>query len=122
MGLVAAQKKALESVDPEKTDEFSVKTNIHARIAGLPSASASAHKTVFPRNEELGNFLKVVGTVVKVTLPKLMEYERSYQCSKCKNTQVVAADYNLNNALLPPKVCDNACNSATFSTVKVRIT
>jgi len=42
------------------------------------------HRTIFPRNEDIGSFLRVNGTVVRTVLPKLLEYKRVYYCSKCK--------------------------------------
>lgn len=42
------------------------------------------HRTIFPRNEDIGSFLRVNGTVVRTVLPKLLEYKRVYYCTKCK--------------------------------------
>jgi len=42
------------------------------------------HRTIFPRNEDIGSFLRVNGTVVRTVLPKLLEYKKVYYCSKCK--------------------------------------
>lgn len=42
------------------------------------------HRTIFPRNEDIGSFLRVNGTVVRTVLPKLLEYKRIYYCTKCK--------------------------------------
>lgn len=42
------------------------------------------HRTIFPRNEDIGSFLRVNGTVVRTVVPKLLEYKRIYYCTKCK--------------------------------------
>jgi len=47
------------------------------------------HRTIFPRNEDVGSFLRVSGTVVRVTTSKMLEFQRDYICSKCKYTQTV---------------------------------
>lgn len=44
------------------------------------------HRTTFPRNEDIGSFLRVNGTVVRTVLPNLLEYKRIYYCNKCKAT------------------------------------
>lgn len=51
--------------------------------AGLP-ACPELNRTIFPRNRDVGSFLRVVGTVIRITVPKMLEYKRDYLCSKCK--------------------------------------
>lgn len=58
------------------------------------------HRTTFPRNEDIGSFLRVNGTVVRTVLPKLLEYKRVYYCTKCKepfDIKVLFHDFKLIN-------------------------
>lgn len=57
-GLIAAQTSMLENVIVGTQETYTVKNKVHARIAGFPS-SPELNKTAFPRNEQLGIFLKV---------------------------------------------------------------
>lgn len=118
-GAVLAQKSILEELSDgdETPKDLTIKSKIHVRITALPSYS-ELHRTVFPRNDDIGNFLKVSGTLVKVTAPKLLEYQRDFTCSKCHNVVTVIADYELHYTITPPTKCDNACSNATFKLVK----
>jgi DNA helicase MCM9 len=57
-------------------------------ILALP-VCPELHRTIFPRNEDVGSFLRVSGTVVRITTSKMLEFQRDYICSKCKYTQTV---------------------------------
>lgn len=47
------------------------------------------YKSVFPRNEDLGSFLRISGTVVRRTMPKMLEFRKTYICNKCKHSFTV---------------------------------
>ncbi|KAL0271705.1 UNVERIFIED_CONTAM: hypothetical protein PYX00_008712 [Menopon gallinae] len=115
-GLVIAQEGLLKKSENE-CKGLSVKKKVHVRITALPS-SPEIYRTVFPRNDDVGNFLKVSGTVVKITSPKLLEYQRKYVCSKCHNTMTVVADYSFHYTINPPSSCSNGCKNCNFKPVK----
>lgn len=118
-GAVLAQRCILEesSNEEDSPKDLTIKTKIHVRITALPSYSG-LHRTVFPRNDDINNFLKVSGTIVKVTAPKLLEYQRDFSCSKCQNVVTVKAGYELHYIIVPPTKCINDCNNCNFKPLK----
>lgn len=47
----------------------------------------------------------ILGTVVRITVSKMLEYKRQYRCAKCKNIFTVEADYSQRFIFQTPKVC-----------------
>ncbi|KAM3967013.1 LOW QUALITY PROTEIN: uncharacterized protein ACR2FA_011898 [Aphomia sociella] len=100
-------------------DYYYLKRNVHARFYGLP-VCPELHRTVFPKNVDLGCFLKVTGTVVRVTQSKMLEYQRKYVCMKCKFENNVEAEFEHRYILKAPSKCgntDSRCKCATFTQV-----
>ncbi|KAF5300798.1 hypothetical protein FQR65_LT09101 [Abscondita terminalis] len=91
---------------PEK-DKLLFKQNLHARIYGL-SAHPELHRTVFPRNKDINSFLQITGTVVKTKDPRMLEYQRAYCCSKCKDVQMINANYSEKYIIEAPRQCSNS--------------
>lgn len=62
--IIKAQQYILEQDEyksvVEKLGYYSLKKNVHARIFGLP-VCPELHRMVFPKNVDLGCFLKVTG-------------------------------------------------------------
>ncbi|KAL0832169.1 hypothetical protein ABMA28_001626 [Loxostege sticticalis] len=121
--IVKAQQNVLEQDDykyqVEKLSYKSLKKNVHARFFGLP-VCPELHRTVFPKNVDLGCFLKVTGTVVRVTQSKMLEYKRKYICVKCKYENEMEADFENRYILKAPGKCrneDTRCKSSTFTQV-----
>ncbi|XP_028170635.1 DNA helicase MCM9-like isoform X2 [Ostrinia furnacalis] len=121
--IIKAQQKILEQDEYKqqvvKLNFKSLKKNVHARFFGLP-VCPELHRTVFPKNIDLGCFLKVTGTVVRVTQAKMLEYQRKYVCMKCKYENEVEADFENRYILKAPAKCgneDTRCKSSTFSQV-----
>ncbi|XP_021189530.3 DNA helicase MCM9 [Helicoverpa armigera] len=121
--LIKAQQTILEQEEYKltisKLDYCFLKRNIHARFFGLP-VCPELHRTVFPKNLDLGCFLKVTGTVVRVTQSKMLEYQRKYVCVKCKFENCVEAEFENRYILKAPSKCGNdvkACRSNTFTQV-----
>ncbi|KAK5649225.1 hypothetical protein RI129_000254 [Pyrocoelia pectoralis] len=85
---------------------LSFKENVCARVYGLP-ACPELHRSTFPRAEDLNLFLQITGTVIKTRDPKMLEYRRSYKCTKCKYIETVTASYDQRFVILPPKRCTN---------------
>lgn len=118
-GAIVAQRTILEQLlrDGNPTEDFKIKSKVHVRLIALPTFE-DLHRTVFPRNDDIGNFLTVSGTLVKATAPKLLEYQRDYICSKCHGTITVKADYELYYIITPPTKCTNNCSNCSFKSVK----
>ncbi|XP_022123387.2 DNA helicase MCM9 [Pieris rapae] len=104
-----------------KLDHCCLKKNVHARFFGLP-VCPELHRTVFPKNVDLGCFLKVNGTVVRVTQAKMLEYQRKYVCVKCKYENILEADFENRYILKAPTKCGNTetrCKCSTFTQVNL---
>lgn len=74
--IVKAQQNLLEQDDykyqVEKLSYKSLKKNVHARFFGLP-VCPELHRTVFPKNVDLGCFLKVTGKHNEILLNSVTE-------------------------------------------------
>ncbi|CAH0723666.1 unnamed protein product, partial [Brenthis ino] len=98
-----------------------LKRNVHARFFGLP-VCPELHRNIFPKNVDLGCFLKVTATVVRVTQSKMLEYQRKYVCMKCKFENCVEADFENRYILRAPSKCGNTetrCRCSTFTQVSL---
>ncbi|KPJ02445.1 DNA replication licensing factor MCM9 [Papilio xuthus] len=98
-----------------------LKRNVQARFFGLP-VCPELHRTIFPKNVDMGCFLKVSGTVVRVTQTKMLEYQRKYVCMKCKFENCVEADFENRYILRAPSKCGNKdmrCKCSTFTQVNL---
>ncbi|XP_062428598.1 DNA helicase MCM9 [Rhea pennata] len=95
---------------------LSVKPNLHARISGLPVCPELTREHI-PKTRDVGHFLSVTGTVIRTSLVKVLEFERSYICNKCKHVFVVKADFEQYYAFCRPTACLNeeGCNSTKFT-------
>ncbi|XP_048000023.1 DNA helicase MCM9-like [Leguminivora glycinivorella] len=123
--IIKAQQYILEQSEYKSTIEklphCSLKKNVHARIFGLP-VCPELHRTIFPKNVDLGCFLKVTGTIVRVTQAKMLEYQRKYVCVKCKFENCVQAEFEHRYVLKAPSRCGNdeaRCKSSTFTQVNL---
>ncbi|RVE53562.1 hypothetical protein evm_001703 [Chilo suppressalis] len=121
--IIKAQQNILEQdIYKEKLSElqnYCLKIKVQARFFGLP-VCPELQRTIFPKNIDLGCFLKVTGTVVRVTQAKMLEYKRKYICMKCKFENDVKADFENRYILKAPPKCANVdirCKCATFSQV-----
>ncbi|XP_025421479.1 DNA helicase MCM9-like isoform X3 [Sipha flava] len=106
--LISAQ-RVLKKNHHDKTIKLRIKKKVHTRITALPLCP-ELHRTIFPRNEDIGSFLRVNGTVVRTVLPKLLEYKRIYYCNKCKEQFDIKIDYEQYNKLVIPFRCPNPDN------------
>ncbi|XP_063632795.1 DNA helicase MCM9-like [Cydia splendana] len=121
--IIKAQQYILEQSEYKSTIEelphCFLKKNVHARIFGLP-VCPELHRTIFPKNVDLGCFLKVTGTIVRVTQAKMLEYQRKYVCVKCKFENCVQAEFEHRYVLKAPSRCGNdeaRCKCSTFTQV-----
>ncbi|CAK1579457.1 unnamed protein product [Parnassius mnemosyne] len=123
--IIKAQQIILEKEEYKsvlsKLTYSSLKRNVHARFFGLP-VCPELHRTVFPKNVDMGCFLKVSGTVVRVTQTKMLEYQRKYVCMKCKYENCVEADFENRYILKAPSKCGNMeirCRCSTFTQINL---
>lgn len=58
-GIKQVQNKII-SENLENNSQLTIKNNVHTRIFGLP-ACPELHRTIFPKNCDLGKFLKICG-------------------------------------------------------------
>lgn len=105
-----------ETILQQNNGNLSVKKFVHIRIHALPACSELHHRLLFPKNQDLGMFLQVSGTIARMTSTKMLEYQRKYRCVKCKHIMTIYADYDQYNVIIPPKRCTNsdACKSNTL--------
>ncbi|CAG5046497.1 unnamed protein product [Parnassius apollo] len=123
--IIKAQQNILEKQEYKsvlsKLTYSSLKRNVHARFFGLP-VCPELHRTIFPKNMDMGCFLKVSGTVVRVTQTKMLEYQRKYVCMKCKYENCVEADFENRYILKAPSKCGNMeirCRCSTFTQINM---
>ncbi|XP_025201501.1 DNA helicase MCM9-like [Melanaphis sacchari] len=111
--------RVLKNNHKDYSVKLRVKKKIHTRITALPLCP-ELHRTIFPRNEDIGSFLRVNGTVVRTVLPKLLEYKKVYYCSKCKEPFDVKIDYEQFNKLVVPLRCPNSegCSGTNLKPLK----
>ncbi|NWH95693.1 MCM9 helicase, partial [Aegithalos caudatus] len=101
-----------DSADPA---QLSLKQNLHARVSGLPVCPELTREHI-PKSKDVGHFLSVTGTVIRTSSVKVLEFERSYICNKCKHVFVVKADFEQYYTFCRPAACLNeeGCNSTKF--------
>ncbi|XP_048477653.1 DNA helicase MCM9 [Plutella xylostella] len=121
--LMKAQETVIErhGMKISEMSHCTVKLNIQARFFGLP-VCPELHRTIFPKNVDLGCFLKVTGTIVRVTQAKMLEYKRTYVCVKCKHKNIIEADFDHRYVLKAPTKCVNEekkCKCTTFTQVNM---
>ncbi|XP_037304497.2 DNA helicase MCM9 [Pungitius pungitius] len=104
----------LSSYGGQRTEKMG--PTLHARITGLPVCPELTRDTI-PRSRDVGHFLSVTGTVIRTSVPKVLEYERDYICTKCRHVFTVQADFVQFYIFVPPESCPNpeGCNSFKFS-------
>ncbi|KAM4713236.1 DNA helicase MCM9 isoform 2-T2 [Anableps anableps] len=93
----------------------------HTRITGLPVCPELTRHTI-PSSKDVGHFLSVTGTVIRISVAKVLEYERDYMCTKCRHVFQVQADFDQFYTFVPPVGCPNpvGCNSYKFSCLSGR--
>ncbi|CAK1544108.1 unnamed protein product [Leptosia nina] len=123
--IIKLQRNILENAEyshlVSKLNHCSLKKNVHARFFGLP-VCPELHRTIFPKNVDLGCFLRVNGTVVRVTQAKMLEYQRKYVCAKCKYENIIKADFENRYIVKAPTKCrniENRCRCSTFTQINL---
>ncbi|NWW39056.1 MCM9 helicase, partial [Panurus biarmicus] len=85
-------------------------------LTGLPVCPELTREHI-PKSKDVGHFLSVTGTVIRTSSVKVLEFERSYICSKCKHVFIVKADFEQYYTFCRPAACLNeeGCNSTKFT-------
>lgn len=113
LALMEAQSVIMET--HQQKEDMGVKKNIHARVMSLP-VCPELHRTSVPRAGDVGSFLAITGTVIRTTVMKMLEHERDFLCTKCRNVCSVQADLEQFFNLAKPSKCSNeTCNSTNFT-------
>ncbi|XP_030123657.4 DNA helicase MCM9 isoform X1 [Taeniopygia guttata] len=96
--------------------QLSLKQNLHARVSGLPVCPELTREHI-PKSKDVGHFLSVTGTVIRTSSVKVLEFERSYICNKCKHVFAVKADFEQYYTFCRPAACLNeeGCSSTKFT-------
>lgn len=110
-----AQKFLLEELKNEKgsREGTTIKTKLSVRVKGVPLFSGNS----FPCNNDIGFFVKINGTLIKVGSPKVLEHQRQYLCANCEHVQTVKATYEKLYLIIPPATCPE-CHSHSINATK----
>lgn len=95
---------------PDKT-RYKMKRHLYVRILAL-SDFGDIYKTAFPGCNERGKFMALDGTVVRTSVPTLLQYKKNYQCSKCKSIKTVEAVASRCHTFPRVDSCENLCLNA----------
>lgn len=104
------------------TTQFKVKgdrsagdlTRVHARLVHLPPSSSLGNSSLsrILSAAHVGRMVQVTGTVVRTSAVQMYESARTYVCTACGKSTVVAADVEQrHNALRPPALCQATASS-----------
>ncbi|KAM6279440.1 DNA helicase MCM9 isoform 2-T2 [Porphyrio hochstetteri] len=113
----ALRRAALAELQAATTPpQLSMKQNLHARVSGLPVCPELTREHI-PKTRDVGHFLSVTGTVIRTSMVKVLEFERTYICNKCKHVFAIKADFEQYYAFCRPSACLNeeGCNSIKFT-------
>lgn len=84
--------------------DFQIKEHCHVRFTNLPTTD-TGYRTLFPSEEQVGQFVQIKGNVVRMTQAKLLEYKRDYVCTRCHQTTTVTGKYNKFYTIESPRSC-----------------
>ncbi|KAL2629347.1 hypothetical protein R1flu_014033 [Riccia fluitans] len=91
-------------------ERMSVKKTVHVRMSVQGSAldCPELHPNISQiRVKDLGHLLTIQGTVIRSGAVKMLEGERTYKCTKCKNSFQVFTDLEMGNSFPLPSVCSS---------------
>ena len=76
-------------------------------------------RNTVPKSEDADLFLSISGTVVKATMPRMLDFAKLFSCSKCQHQFLVQGDYEQYYRLDKPTRCPNPihCDGFKFNTV-----
>ncbi|XP_058172565.1 DNA helicase MCM9-like [Anopheles ziemanni] len=105
--LLRAQKSLIEGnlfLEPG----FQIKQNCHVRFVNMPLTPSELRRAAYPSNDNVGQFLQVKGSVIRMTSSRFLEYKREYSCTRCKRTVLHEAEYSKSYVFDPPGPCPSA--------------
>ena len=92
---------------------------LHFRVRAYPVAEYD--RSTVPKTEDVGLFLTLRGTVIKMGLAHMLETQKMFQCLKCRTVFPVQADFEQFYRLDRPKRCpeyESGCqNTYNFAAV-----
>jgi DNA helicase MCM9 len=104
-------------------NSWSEKPFCHVRVRYLPPTPLTLKENISSiRSSDVGSLIEVTGTVTRVSSVKVMEVQKSFQCTarKCGHCFTVRADITQGNVMEQPKSCPSAgeCKSTTFDLIQ----
>jgi len=110
--------QAAVSIMQENATQMSMsfKSHLHVRLSNLPICP-ELRRDKIPKTSDIGRFLALSGTVIRVSTVKLLEYEKEYICARCKHVFGVQADFEQFYSIPKPTTCPSSkeCNSNKFT-------
>ncbi|KAK2562140.1 DNA helicase MCM9 [Acropora cervicornis] len=114
----SALSQAAVTIMQENTTQVSMsfKSNLHVRLSNLP-VCPELRRDKIPKSSDIGCFLAVSGTIIRVSTVKLLEYEKEYICCRCKQVFAIQADFEQHYSIPKPSKCpsSNECKSNKFT-------
>ena len=97
---------------------MSFKQRVRFRVTRLPDDSEFALRSA-PRGAHAGRIVSVRGTVIKATVPKVLEKSKILTCIKCGHEFEAEADYEQFFRLEKPSACpgSSGCSGTVFTVV-----
>ncbi|XP_029187907.2 DNA helicase MCM9-like [Acropora millepora] len=114
----SALSQAAVTIMQENTTQVSMsfKSNLHVRLSNLP-VCPELRRDKIPKSSDIGCFLAVSGTIIRVSTVKLLEYEKEYICCRCKQVFAIQADFEQHYSIPKPSKCPSSkeCKSNKFT-------
>lgn len=114
----SALSQAAVTIMQENTTQTSMsfKSNLHVRLSNLP-VCPELRRDKIPKSSDIGCFLAVSGTIIRVSTVKLLEYEKEYICCRCKQVFAIQADFEQHYSIPKPSKCPSSkeCKSNKFT-------
>lgn len=105
--LLAVQTTITDQNDVHLQKGHCIKVKCHVRFIDLPHDPNN--QLPFPNNDQIGLFREVRGIVVRMSLVRLLEMKREFQCPKCRITVCRTADYSCAYKFDVPKCSTTGC-------------
>jgi DNA helicase MCM9 len=119
-----AAKVAQDELKAEEGGELiNRKEGVRIRLYSLPLCEETTKPSVSSiRSSDINKFVAVAGTVIKTGPIKMLEYKKTFQCSKCRGTFEVEADIEQHYILQKPITCTATenCSGKNFKPVESR--
>lgn len=59
-------------------------------------------------------FKCILGTVIRMSQPKILEYKKEYVCRQCKTTKTIEGEFVKMFIIEPPKKCEQMCKGIPY--------